>query len=109
MATYSNNTTIKFKQAVTLVNNSSYTIPAGCYAIMGFMNVTGGPGNEFVGPSSGNITIDGISIVSNTSGDLSGTTGPVDFHIPEGKVVTVTSSGKGGTAYALMSIFQNTP
>lgn len=111
MATYSNNTTIKFLQGVTLVNSGSYTVPAGCYAILSVAQVSGSPGSggeiPFPG-SSGYVYVDGRAVSANNNGTVSGVNGLTEMYIPEGKVVSVSVNNKG-TAYALLSVFKNSP
>lgn len=113
MATYSNNTTIKFLQGVTLTGNSSYTIPANCYGIMSrALAGSSAPIPEFAIPGgSSSIDIDGNSIASSNNGSNSraaDATGPISMYIPAGKVITTSVSGKA-SAYVLITVFQNTP
>lgn len=113
MATYSNNTTIKFLQGVTLTGNSSYTIPANCYAIMSIANATSSaPIPEFGIPGgSSSVSLDGNSVVASNNGSTSYSqnfSGPLSVYIPAGKVITTAVSGKAGT-YVLLTLFQNTP
>jgi hypothetical protein len=108
MATYSNNTTIKFRQGVTLIDNASYTIPAGCYGIISWIIVSGPLDNGF-GGGSASVKLDGFTIVSQSNGVPSNPDdGAVQIYVPEGKVITTEESGKG-SAYALVTVFQNTP
>ena len=109
MATYSNNTTIKFLQGTTLVGNQSFTVPASCYAIIGFIDSSSTgiiPG--FGGGGSSSVKLDGYTLASSTDGIDSGDQGPVNVYVPEGKVITTQISGKA-TAYALISVFKNSP
>jgi hypothetical protein len=108
MATYSNNTTIKFKEGITLINNASYTVPANCYAIISWI-IVNGPFDGGFGGGSAFVKLDGYTITSQSNGSPTNPDeGAVEIYVPAGKVVTTQVSGKG-TAYALLTIFQNTP
>lgn len=112
MATYSNNTTIKFLQAVTLTGTSSYTVPANSYAILSVVSAgSSAPIPLFGGGGSSSVIVDGNTAAASTDGNnnvSSSFTGALNIHIPAGKVISTSVSGKA-SAYALLTVFQNTP
>lgn len=115
MATYSNNVTIKFVQAVNLsasvsglsglISSQSYTVPPGHFAIIGAEDAS-------VSYVTGSIGASTYSIgKSNSTGGVSKRS---DVHAPEGTVLTAEASRsatKDGSASAALSacIFKNTP
>lgn len=115
MATYSSNTTVKFKEAVTLTGSASYTVPANCYAIVSTMYGSAPYGGIYSATAS--ISIDGIGAFYQSNGNptafkdcfLYGFSASNNHYVPAGKVIsTYVSSGKA-SAYALITVFQNTP
>lgn len=115
MATYSNNTTIKVLTGVTLNGNASYTVPAGAYAIIGYAQAqssapSAGPFGTIDG-GWGYLAVDGRILIGTTT-EVANNQEIYTIYVPPGKVITTAIEGSGknpGVAYALITVFQNTP
>lgn len=109
MATYSNNTTIKFSSGVVLTGNSSYTVPANSYVIISWI-----AGGTISGAgTSASVSIDGITVFSSNNGSVTNSLlyeKSISHYVPAGRVISTSVSGGGkASTYVLMNLFQNTP
>jgi hypothetical protein len=103
IATYSNNTTIKFVTSIQLsVSNGStgYTVPSGHFAIIGGAETAWGGGGYSV-----SVVVGGVSILSNITARYNGG----DMHLGEGSSISLSASSKFDTAKAFGAVFKNTP
>lgn len=104
MATYSNNTTIKFQGGVSLSGNSSYSVPAGHYAVIGNASAGSSSAGDYGRVLIGGRQILGTNILSYNDQNMGS-----NIHVPEGVTISTQTSGKSGFAFALITIFKNTP
>jgi len=105
MATYSNNTTIKFVTTIALSTNAStvsYTVPAGHFAIIGAASIVYGG----VSVGSGHVTVGGVTILRSA---LTEQIHAGDMHLSEGSTVACNGGHSTNTATVVGSVFKNTP
>jgi hypothetical protein len=104
MATYSNNTTIKFQGGVSLSGNSSYSVPAGHYAVIG--NASAGANNA---GEYGRVLIGGRQILGTGVLNYADQNMGSNIHVPEGVTISTQTNGKSGFAFAIITVFKNSP
>lgn len=108
MATYSSNVSVKFDTGVTLTGNSSYTVPANSYAILGYFFVSRYDGGGIFSSAEASLTIDGITVVQTSIVNPSEKNfSPV--YIPAGKTITTAVTGSKAVSQTVLTIFKNTP
>ncbi len=106
MATYSNNSTIKFVTGfqISCSNGSdSYSVPAGHFAILGCSSAFGDAGTG----GSASVTVDGVVVLSSAVAGQKNQNG--DIHVGEGQSIVVSASNKASNAAAQGAVFKNTP
>lgn len=96
MATYSNNTTIKFVGKVTITPSTPYSVPAGHYLIVGFVTASDSYNKLLI--------VDGMIAYGASYIADAYLNGAVNLYVPSGSVVSV-----GSYSTAVGSLFKNSP